>query len=78
MSQISTKGTFRALASRDFRFYLVARFLVLKTYLVLAVVMGQYIYQLTKNPLYLGYVGLFLFLPKVSLVLVAGSVADRF
>ncbi len=69
---------FRALESRDYKIYLLARFFVLTTYLVLAVVIGQYIYYLTHNPLYLGYVGLFLFLPKISLVLFAGSLADRY
>lgn len=68
----------RALESSEYCFYLIARFLVLVTYMILAIVIGQYIYQITKNPLYLGYVGLFLFIPKISFVLFAGSVADRY
>src|SRR5262245_10444638 len=63
---------------RDFRLYLAARFITLCSYQMLNVALGQYIYLLTKNPLYLGYIGLALFVPKFALIIPAGHLADRF
>lgn len=45
---------------------------------MLALAISQQVYEITHNPLDLGYIGLALFLPKISLTLVAGHVADRF
>tara|TARA_R100000365_G_scaffold1443_1_gene4970 strand:+ start:31 stop:264 length:234 start_codon:yes stop_codon:yes gene_type:complete len=42
------------------------------------VAVGWYIYDLTRNPLGLGIVGLSQFMPALLLVLVTGQVADRF
>jgi MFS family permease len=44
----------------------------------MTVAVGWQLYDLTNNPLDLGLVGLFQFLPIVSLTLVVGSVADRY
>jgi len=44
---------------------------------MLSVAVGWQVYQLTRNPLYLGFLGLAQFLPFVLLVLPAGHVADR-
>ncbi len=63
---------------RDFRFFVSARFLALCAYQMLAVAVGQYVYEITKSPLYLGYIGLSLFLPKITFALFAGHTADRF
>lgn len=63
---------------RDFRFFVSARFLALCAHQMLAVAVGQYVYEITKNPLYLGYIGLALFLPKITFTLFAGHTADRF
>jgi MFS family permease len=43
-----------------------------------AVAIGKLVFDITRKPLDLGYVGLAEFLPTALLVLVAGSVADRF
>ena len=45
---------------------------------IMSVSVGWEIYDITRNPLYLGYVGLVQFLPPLLLVLVTGLVADRF
>lgn len=42
------------------------------------VAIGWQVYDLTRNPLDLGFVGLSQFLPALLLVLVTGAVADRF
>jgi|GEM_PF-2648428 len=67
-----------AFQHRDFRYYLSARFLGLTSLQMLNVALGQYLYERTKNPLYLGLVGLSFFAPKFLLTLIAGQVADRY
>src|SRR3546814_4831596 len=46
--------------------------------LIISVSVGWWIYDLTRNPLHLGLVGLAQFLPSLLLVLVTGAVSDRF
>ena len=45
---------------------------------IMSVSIGWYIYDVTRNPLFLGYVGLAQFLPALLLVLVTGLVSDTF
>src|SRR5687767_6051671 len=45
---------------------------------ILTVAVGWQLYDLTNDPLDLGLVGLFQFVPIVSLTLVVGSVADQY
>ncbi len=45
---------------------------------IMSVSVGWEIYDITRDPLYLGYVGLAQFLPPLLLVLVTGLAADRF
>lgn len=45
---------------------------------IMSVAVGWQVYDLTGNPIYLGYVGLVQFLPSVALVLVTGWASDRF
>lgn len=45
---------------------------------IMSVSVGWQIYDITRNPLYLGFVGLAQFLPALLLVLVTGLAADRF
>ena len=66
-----------AFAHRDFRLYLGARVLATLGLQMQSVAVGWQIYDLTRDPLYLGWVGLAQFLPLVLLALVAGQVADR-
>ena len=66
-----------ALRYRDFAVYAAARFCATLCWAMLDVAVGWQVYQLTHNPLDLGFVGLAQFLPFVLLVLPAGHVADR-
>lgn len=45
---------------------------------IVAVAVAWQIYDLTREPIYLGYVGLVQFLPSFALVLVTGWAADKF
>jgi MFS family permease len=66
------------LAMRDFRLYLGGRFFAAMSQQMLAVAIGWYLYDLTGDPLTLGYAGLALFIPIAIFTLPGGDVADRF
>lgn len=72
-----SKG-FIAFKYRDFRLYLLARFLTLAAHQMLVIGLSQRVYEITHNPIHLGYLGLALFLPKILLTLPAGHLADQF
>ena len=69
---------FEAFAYPAYRYFWAARFLSAFSNLVLAVAVGWQIYDLTRDPLDLGLIGLSQFAPAVLLVLVTGAAADRF
>ena len=58
--------------------YWSARFLATFAVQIVSVSVGWQVYDITRDPLDLGLVGLVQFLPSLLLVLVTGSVADRF
>ena len=66
-----------ALRYGAFRAYLAARMLGMTGLQVQAVAVGWQIYELTRDPLQLGYVGLAQFVPQLLLSLFAGELADR-
>ena len=61
----------------DFKKLLSARFLLTLAMETQAIVLGWQTYTLTKNPLYLGLVGLVDAVPALSIALYAGYVVDR-
>jgi MFS family permease len=67
-----------ALAYPSARRYLTARFLGTAALQMQGVAVGWHVYSLTGNPLDLGLIGLFQFLPFVVFVLPAGHIADRY
>ncbi|HJQ55304.1 MAG TPA: MFS transporter [Vineibacter sp.] len=67
-----------ALASPSFRRFLVATASAAFAGRSLAVVIGFQVYQLTKDPLALGLLGLVEAIPAVSLALFGGYVADQY
>lgn len=68
---------FAALRYRDFAAFAVARFCATLSWQMLSVAAGWQVYQITRDPLDLGLLGLAQFLPFIFLVLPAGHVADR-
>ena len=62
----------------DFAFYQLARWFTVMATEMQSVAVGWQVYEITKRPLDLGYVGLAQFLPTILLFLVAGHAADRF
>jgi len=66
------------LSVRDFRFYLAGRFCAALAMQMQAVAIGWYLYDLTGDPLVLGYAGLAVFVPIAAFTLPGGDAADRF
>ena len=62
---------------RDFRLFLTGRFLGTLGTQIQSVAVGWQVYEITKSPMALGFVGLAQFLPMVILLLPAGDIADR-
>jgi len=65
------------LAHHDYVRYASARFMATLAWQMLAVAVGWQTYEVTRDPLALGMVGLVQFLPFFLLVLPAGQLADR-
>jgi len=63
---------------RDYRLFLLARLLMTVAIQIQSVAVGYQVYELTSDPLQLGFVGLAQFLPMLALILPAGDLADRF
>jgi MFS family permease len=56
----------------------IARFLIVSAVEMQAVAVGWQVYEITKRPLDLGYVGLAQFLPVILLFPISGHASDRF
>src|SRR5215469_10639832 len=62
---------------RDFHQYLASTFLATTAVMIQSVAVAWQVYDLVREPLALGYVGLFQFLPLALFALPAGALADR-
>jgi MFS family permease len=62
----------------DFSLYQLARFFIVAGLEMQSVAVGWQVYEITKQPLDLGLVGLAQFAPGILLFLVSGHAADRF
>ena len=75
---MSTEPSTRAFAYSDYRYFWFTSLAASFAAQIVSVSVGWQIYDLTRNPLLLGFVGLAQFLPALFLVLVTGLAADRF
>ena len=62
----------------DFRLLFASRYLTIASHQMLLLAVSQFVYLKTHQPIYLGYIGLAIFLPRILFGLLAGYVADRF
>lgn len=74
----ASKRGFAAFRHREFTIYWFAQLCELVAIQMIAVVIGWQVYEISRNPLDLGLIGLAEFLPVPFLVLLAGHAADRF
>ena len=65
-------------SDRTFQKYWLARFLTLVSLETISVCVAWQIYDITRDPLYLGLVGLTQFLPLILLVVITGYVSDNY
>ncbi|WP_242457698.1 MFS transporter [Pedobacter sp. BS3] len=77
MDTISRPDPYSALRFPEFRAFVGARFFLTFGYQIQAVVIGWYIYHLTRDPLSLGMIGLAEAIPAISIALYGGYVADK-
>lgn len=63
---------------KDFRLLLIGRLLFTLATQIQGLAVGWQIYELTKSPLMLGFIGLAEALPNIGMALFAGHIADRF
>lgn len=68
--------TFAALRVANFRWYILALFTLTLGVQIQGTVVGWQVYDLTRDPLALGFIGLAEALPAISLALFAGHVVD--
>lgn len=69
---------FAAFRHRSYALFFFSRFLAAFATQIISVSVGWQMYDVTGNALYLGLIGLFQFLPSLILILVTGTVADRY
>lgn len=69
-------GPYAAMKIRDFRMFISARFCITLAIQIQAVVVGWQVYEITKDPLSLGLIGLAEAIPSITVSLYAGHVAD--
>ncbi len=72
----SSENPYAALLVRDFRFFILARLFVTLAIMVQAVVVGWQVYEITRDPLSLGLIGLAEAIPAITVSLYAGHLAD--
>jgi MFS family permease len=71
------KDPYIALRFKEFRIFLLMRFFLTIGYQVQGVIIGWYIYTLTKDPFSLGLIGLAEAIPAIGIALYGGYVADK-
>lgn len=78
MSIPASGDRFAAFRHSSYSRFFFSRFLSAFAIQIISVAVGWQMYDETGNALYLGLIGLFQFLPSLLLILVTGSVADRY
>src|SRR3954454_25394965 len=77
-STAETRAGRVAFTHPGFVLFQIARFLIVSAVEMQAVAVGWQVYEITKRPLDLGYVGLAQFLPAILLFPISGHASDRF
>jgi MFS family permease len=78
MKEPEKHDAFAVLKVRDFRLFISFRFFTTIAIQMQSIIVGWQVYQLTKDPLSLGLIGLAEAIPFISIALFAGHVADRY
>jgi len=73
----NNSDSFASMRIVEFRRFITGRFIFIMGLRMMGTVCAWWIYELTKNPLYLGLIGLAEVIPAVSLALYAGHIVDK-
>ncbi len=76
MKKFLTGEAFEVVHNRNFRLFLIYRFLMTSATLMQSVIVGWQLYNITKDVLSLGMIGLTEVIPQVSIALFAGHYVD--
>jgi len=76
MSKLLKGEAFEVVHNRNFRLFLIYRFLMTSATLMQSVIVGWQLYNITKDVLSLGMIGLTEVIPQVSIALFAGHYVD--
>ena len=68
---------YSALRFREFNIFLVVRFILVFSWSMQFIIVEWLVWEITKNPLYLGLIGLMEVVPAVSMALFAGHIVDQ-
>ena len=68
---------YAALRFKEFNFFLVIRFLLVLGWTMQFIIIEWEVYNLTKDPLSLGLIGLAEIIPAISMALFAGHIVDQ-
>jgi MFS family permease len=71
------KDPYAVLRLPEYRYFILSRFLIMVAIQIQGVAVGWQVYQLTKDPLSLGIIGLVEAIPSITVALYAGHLADR-
>jgi MFS family permease len=75
--QSPKQGPYASLRHPEFRFYLSTRFAIVFALNMQSTIIGWKIYELTRDPLSLGLIGLAELIPAFTLALFAGNIVDK-
>ncbi|MGF0539568.1 MFS transporter [Agrobacterium sp. ES01] len=78
MTALDSTDRFAAFRHKSYLYFFISRFLAAFATQIVSVSVGWQMYDETGSALYLGLIGLVQFLPLLLLMLVTGSVADRY
>jgi MFS family permease len=78
MKELEKHDAFAVLRVKDFRLFISFRFFMTIAIQMQSIVVGWQVYQLTKDPLSLGLIGLAEAVPFIAVALYAGHIADRY
>jgi len=76
MSTLKPHNPYAAIQVRDFRLFILSRLFVTLAVMIQAVVVGWQVYEITRDPLSLGLIGLAEAIPAIGVSLYAGHLAD--
>ena len=74
---MSKHDPYAALRFKEFNFFLLIRFLLVLAWSMQFIIIEWEVYNLTKDPLSLGLIGLVEIIPAISMSLFAGHIVDQ-